>query len=452
MAISAPGFTPHIMEIAGRTPQPRSSSPPPDNHTLDDLLVIEQSFFRHPLYVLRTHLKNQQRLCERELSYCCGVVDDMLKRIAPVNERDTNKRSRVSQRGTLAVASAVARLDSLIDKLSSIAYSSQTYLTALKERCDSLLHMYKQEHGSHAFSEWCAVRLDRLLVDYTLRMGWHNSAKILADAKGISTLVDINDFEQIGRIERSLCPPDGIPSCTEALAWCSEHKVGLRKTHSTLEFELRLQEFIEMVRSRKPNAAIEYAKENFAHWIQLPHDDSTKSTSAVVDKALQAMGLLACGSSSWLYHDLFNEERWRTLAQAFRECALQLYDLPQVPLLCTVLSAGLSSLKTRECYGTNDLHNGTDANTNCAVCYAGGLDALAGTLPRNHRERSVLICRISGKIMDDKNPPLCLPNGQVYSKEALEEMAKQSSDGKTVVCMRTGKVFSLSSCKRMYIM
>jgi macrophage erythroblast attacher len=82
----------------------------------------------------------------------------------------------------------------------------------------------------------------------------------------------------IRRIEDAL----SSHSCTEALAWCSENKNALRKlkvlisyrTHpltltsrqSTLEFDLRLQEYIELARDRRTTDAIAYSKKHLIPW------------------------------------------------------------------------------------------------------------------------------------------------------------------------------------------
>lgn len=57
---------------------------------------------------------------------------------------------------------------------------------------------------------------------------------------------------------------------------------------------------------------------------------------------------------------------------------------------------------------------GEHHNPNCPVC-CGSLAVLATKLPVMQRELSCLVCRLSGKIMDEHNPPAVLPNGFVYS-------------------------------------
>jgi len=58
-------------------------------------------------------------------------------------------------------------------------------------------------------------------------------------------------------------------SCTEALAWCSENKSKLKKLESTLEFNLRLQEYIELIKQHRLHDAINYARKHFGNWVDV---------------------------------------------------------------------------------------------------------------------------------------------------------------------------------------
>ena len=77
------------------------------------------------------------------------------------------------------------------------------------------------------YDEWSRVRLNRLLVDYLLRSGFTESAKALAQEKGIEDLVDLDVFVRCHKIEDSLKGGE----TREALAWCLEHKPMMRKTN-----------------------------------------------------------------------------------------------------------------------------------------------------------------------------------------------------------------------------
>lgn len=107
-------------------------------------------------------------------------------------------------------------------------------------------------------------------------------------------------FTDIHRIELAL----GRHSCTEALTWCSENKAALRKLkvghisihrqswslfsrQSTLEFDLRLQEYIELSRARLREDAISYMRKHLVPW---------QDTHMV--QIRQASGLLAFSSDT----------------------------------------------------------------------------------------------------------------------------------------------------------
>lgn len=372
--------------------------------------------------------------------------------------------------------------------------------------------------------------------------------------------VDLELFAEIGRIEASLIGStlanDTVigPSCTPTLAWCSENKAALRKIRSTLEFDLRLQEFIELTRARTPKSLLDAIAYCRRHLLPLLGSGSKPSNGASSSTASQkeereereqseliraqinrAMGLLACGPGGWAYEDLYNANRWQALQSTFRACALQIHSLPPQPILHVALSAGLSSLKLPACTAGEDVANQAPAhlggrafgdersnllqtsgysvtsvpapppssslsprpptlattaaspnvssrrsaghpyqtkNENCPVCDETGLGILAREVPWSHHANSTLVCHITGKIMNENNPPMALPNGCVYSRavsrdmvavfaelssltriflQALEELALSSKDGASVICPRTGESFSLSSLRKVYI-
>lgn len=120
----------------------------------------------------------------------------------------------------------------------------------------------------------------------------------MISSASLQTLVDIELFSDIRRIEDALARH----SCTEALAWCSENKTALRKikvgdetnfalwvstdlrfaySQSTLEFDLRMQEYIELSRARKSLDAIAYSKKYLISW-QETHMAQIQQLSALL--------------------------------------------------------------------------------------------------------------------------------------------------------------------------
>ena len=74
---------------------------------------------------------------------------------------------------------------------------------------------------------------------------------------------------------------------------------------------------------------------------------------------------------------------------------------------------------------------------------------LAEDLPFAKHIHSKLVCHISKDIMNEHNPPMVLPNGMVYSREALQEMAERC--GGEILCPRTGFKCAFGDLAKAYI-
>ena len=107
---------------------------------------------------------------------------------------------------------------------------------------------------------------------------------------------------------------------------------------------------------------------------------------------------------------LYDPSRWDSLVRAFRLAVYNLNSLPTEPLLNLALYAGLASLKLPSCY------DASCKNVDCPVCDP-DLGVLAQEVPSSHHVNSTIVCQISGKIMNEDNPPMAFPNGYVYSRE-----------------------------------
>jgi macrophage erythroblast attacher len=117
-------------------------------------------------------------------------------------------------------------------------------------------------------------------------------------------------------------------------------------------------------------------------------------------------------TSCFSYKPFYEDERWDALIDQFKKESLMINHLTPQPMLNLVLQAGLTALKTEMCFDNEK------KNLNCPCC----LDTfgqLCRKLPNSHHVNSSLVCFISGKIMDESNPPLVLPNGYCYSTNVL---------------------------------
>ncbi|KAJ3310598.1 GID complex subunit containing RING finger motif [Boothiomyces sp. JEL0838] len=383
------------------------------NH--DGLLALEQPLIKVPLERLKRSFRSSQKVIEKEISSLVNKLND----ICASPEIDQQ-----------ALKDLAGRLKLLKAKLAELRKEEQESIRITKVRLDYLNSLVKITNvDSDEYVRWSTIRLNTMLVDYLSRHGLNESATKLSKDCMIEDLVDLELFKQAQKIQDSLARH----SCTEALQWCNENKSSLKKIKSPLEFNLRLQEYIELVREGKIPTAIQYVRKYLTPWSDL-----------YLKEIQQAMGLLAFNSTTKCnnYRQLYDQKRWNFLINSFQMDNFTLNNLTKQPMLNLTLQAGLTALKTHSCYQSDG------KNINCPVCSSESFGKLAPMLPYSHHVNSSLVCRLSGKIMDESNPPLVLPNGYVYSAMALKEM--QERDG-YIICPRSGATYTLMDTRKAFI-
>ncbi|KAF8960325.1 CTLH/CRA C-terminal to lish motif domain-containing protein [Flammula alnicola] len=399
---------------------------------LEGIMLFEQPFARVPYENYRKVFRTSQKNVERELGGVQTTANELVTR--------SSNGSLSSEDALKSIDNMIGRVENLKRKLSDLHETAgKPTQDVMRERLHHLATVESlQTTNQPEFSRWADIRLDRWLVDWCLRAGKEKSARSIAKEKGIETLVDIELFSDIRRIEEALARH----SCTEALAWCSENKTALRKIKSTLEFDLRMQEYIELSRARKTLEAIAYSKKYLIPW---------QDTHIAQIQQLSALLAFPSNTSCGPYKRLYDPSRWNTLAKSFRLAIYNLNTLSTEPLLHLALYAGLVALKLPACF------DHATKNVDCPVCDGEsgpgsqplGLGKLAGEVPYSHHANSTIVCRISGKIMDEDNMPMAFPDGHVYSREALEDMAARN--GGIVTCPRTGKSIPFHELKKVFI-
>jgi macrophage erythroblast attacher len=201
------------------------------------------------------------------------------------------------------------------------------------------------------------------------------------------------------------------------------------------------------------------------------------------------MGLLmfadiqTCGINR--YEQMVAQVAWDRIATDFQSAFLAVNRLSSEPRLCTSLRVGLSALKTPSCQcarnghgegsGSADLQAPGGASTgaseddrpegskkewgcsngtnSCPACDS-NLRYLAAPLPIAHKGQSMLVCRINGQPIDQANPPLAFPNGQLYGTAGLVGISKEKASGgaRTVKCPQTGLEIDFSTLRKVYIL
>jgi macrophage erythroblast attacher len=339
-------------------------------------------------------------------------------------------------------------LGALVDRLSSLKRKAGESISEeldsasmVRKRVQHLKSYSSKADGNSLYSSdssglagWKRTRLHRMLVDHLLREGMYETSKLLATNLHIEDLTNIEVFWAAKEVEESLKRHE----TNRMVAWCYENKSKLRKIHSTLELEIRVQEFVELVRQGKRFDAVKHARKYLAETEDPEHIQAVK----------KCMGLLAfpavsTGKAIHPYYDLLSDDRWANLVGHFRAEHARLYQLPSTSVLGTVVQAGLAALKTPHCYKANT------KNPNCPVCTE-PLSTLADVLPYAHCAHSQLVCAISGEPLNENNPALVLPSGYVYGTKSLKEMARLN--GGMITCIRSGQKCEISEAERVFVM
>lgn len=190
-----------------------------------------------PYELSRRNQKTAQRYVE-------NGTKDLLTTLAATTKAATKS---ASPDATLtSIDSMISKMQGLKRKLESLHEEEVKIHRSNKARLQHLQHLYEvQSLVDVKYDEWSRIRLSRLLVDYLLREGYSQSAAHLAASQGIEELVDVDAFVACHRIEKNLREEQ---STTLALNWCRDNAKELKKVGSMLEFELRLQQYIELVR------------------------------------------------------------------------------------------------------------------------------------------------------------------------------------------------------------
>ncbi|KAG4127466.1 hypothetical protein ERO13_D10G217000v2 [Gossypium hirsutum] len=345
---------------------------------LTESLKLEHQFLRVPFEHYKKTIRANHRTAEKEVSAVISSVADIA---------DSNEISKDD--AVLSLTSLVSRLQGLKRKLEEGSRTENLQLQNCRARLDHL-----ESVDAENLSEWNNVRFERILVDYMLRMSYYDTARKLAESSKIEELVDLEVFQEAKKVVDALKNQEVGP----ALAWCAENKSRLKKSKSKFEFQLRLQEFIELVRAENYMRAILYARRYLAPW------------GATHLKELQlVMTTLAFRSNTECtkYKVLFEPKQWDFLVDQFKQEFYKLHGMTLEPLLNIYLQAGLSALKTPCCF--------EDGCTKEDPLSQENFRKLAMPLPYSKQHYSKLVCYITKELMDTENPPQVLPNGYVYS-------------------------------------
>ncbi|KAJ9612267.1 GID complex subunit containing RING finger motif [Cladophialophora chaetospira] len=421
----------------------------------DSHILLDQPLLRLPHELVKRNFRNTQRYVERERDYILPPLKDTAN--AALSSSQTPDQTLAS------LDAMISRMQNFKRKLEKLHTEEEALHDHSAKRIKHLQDLYEiPSLVDVKYEQWSRTRLDRLMVDYLLRSGYSKTAATLAESKQISHLIDLDTFVTCHKIASSLTKGD----TKEALAWINENRAQLRKMvqlpykTTDLEFELRLQQFIELVRAGTTAKKLEARQHAQQHLT--PHASSRS------EAIMQAAGLLAQGPDTRAepYRTLFAPSRWHHLSNLFVETHHTLLSLPVQPLLHVALSSGLSALKTPACHSAyNPASSSTPGHariaTNTSLCpiCSMELNDLARNVPYAHHTTSSV-----------EPDPVVLPNGRIYGRERLEELQRKlvmagggggGSDGMQGLQIgkegevrdpTTGESFAWDQVRKVYIM
>jgi hypothetical protein len=207
---------PRVTPAPGKTPHRHQST------SLTDSLQ-DQPLLRLPFELSR----NNFRTAHRQIEQSQNKVQELIQAATKASTSAQTSNSASPHPSLQHIDAALTRLQTLKRKLKTLDDAQ----VGIQEQSAARIEHLDELYGIHTlvdvkYEEWSRTRLDRLLVDYLLRKGYTMSARELASEKGIEKLVDVEEFETSGKIERSLREEHRVDV---ALSWCGENKANLKK-------------------------------------------------------------------------------------------------------------------------------------------------------------------------------------------------------------------------------
>ncbi|XP_059489657.1 E3 ubiquitin-protein transferase MAEA isoform X2 [Neocloeon triangulifer] len=386
-----------------------------------DIKSLEHPTLKVPYEILNKKFRAAQKQLDREVSHVQVATSELEKGLKSENV-DPQEISRI-------LGGMVERLQVLKRKAKESITEELDAAHVCKKRLEHLKE-YASPH-SNTMNLWRRRRLDRMLVEYFLRRGYYGAALKLANESELQELTNLEVFLVSREVEQSLAEHQ----TAKCLAWCHDNKSKLRKLKSSMEFNIRIQEFVELIRSNNRMDAVKHARKYLS-----PYEDDQLASF----KRCMALFILPGDTQLSPYKELLDENRWTTLIEQFRHENYRLFQLSTQSVFTVALQAGLSALKTPHCYASNE-----DRNPSCPVCNE-CLNELALPLPFAHCSQSRLVCFISGLPLNEHNQPMMLPNGFIYGEVALRQLA--SDNNGQIICPRTKDVFPLKQVEKVFVM
>jgi len=199
--------------------------------------------------------------------------------------------------------------------------------------------------------------------------------------------------------------------CAEALRWCVDNRKRLAKINSSLEFKLRVQQFVELKRAQRVSDAIAHMRKYVAPLASVSNSnapsapdcspagataragggggaDHESGSLSKFEDLQRVIALLAFPVDTQCepYAQMYHEERWTALIEHFKRDNYALHGLTSEAQLCILIKAGLSALKTQFCATPNNASNNSSNSSAAAAEQPMDMDHGRPATP-HHQER-----------------------------------------------------------------
>lgn len=204
--------------------------------------------------MLNKKFRNTQKTIDRELCQIQNVANELERGL---EHRTVGEISRL-------LGGVVERLQVLKRKAEESISDELSAVQSCKRRLDhvrqSIVYVTPTPDLQQAYlNQWKQVRLDRMIVEHFLRLGYYDSAERLAVRRNIRDLTNLDTFQTTREVEEDLANH----RTAKCIAWCIDNKSKLRKINSTIEFQLRVQEFVELIRADQRLDAVAHSRKYF---------------------------------------------------------------------------------------------------------------------------------------------------------------------------------------------
>lgn len=384
--------------------------------------VVQECLTKGKYYILTNKgFKNMKKFIEKGLHGVVSKAQGLKKTVA----KDMNSVDETLEQ-------LIEKTKSIRGKYLEMLNAEDALIEICKKRLIHLLEVQTHYKESKEIEEaYHITRLDRLILDYFLREGYLETAGNLTKELELEDFSDMKIFTENKEIIAGL----QAKNCELGMKWCVTHKTKLSNMKSLLEMQLRIQEFIELVKINKFKEAADYSKKYFKKYMD--------EQPLVMERVMTLLAVMPAFNESLRnnYKDLLSEDRWGFLVGIFMQESYKLHSLTSESLLSLTLQAGLASLKTTFC------DDPSTKKESCPTC-SQLLGQLAKVLPYSYHLHTAVVCKITGELMNENNPPMALPNGYVFSEKGLQ--LKADNVHNTVVCPITGSTYNLSQATKVF--